>query len=82
MLCEDADDAQARLLAAGLAAGVPAPKAICRRRRRRHSANVVEPILALPAAAASAMSGAEGPWDDRRNARANEIAEQTVQPGT
>jgi hypothetical protein len=26
MLCEDADDAQARLLAAGLAAGVPAPK--------------------------------------------------------
>jgi hypothetical protein len=25
MLCEDADDAQARLLAAGLAAGVPAP---------------------------------------------------------
>ncbi len=26
MLCEDADDAQARLLQAGLAAGVPAPK--------------------------------------------------------
>jgi len=26
MLCEDAEDAQARLLAAGLAAGVPAPK--------------------------------------------------------
>lgn len=26
MLCEDADDAQARLLSAGLAAGVPAPK--------------------------------------------------------
>ena len=26
MLCEDADDAQARLLAAGLAAGVPAPR--------------------------------------------------------
>jgi hypothetical protein len=25
MLCEDADDQQARLLAAGLAAGVPAP---------------------------------------------------------
>jgi hypothetical protein len=26
MLCEDADDAQARMLAAGLAAGVPAPR--------------------------------------------------------
>ena len=39
MLCEDADDEQARLLQAGLNAASRRRKASCHLRRRRHSAN-------------------------------------------
>ena len=42
MLCEDADAEQARLLQAGLNAGVRLPKASCHLRQRRRCASAVD----------------------------------------